>query len=276
MLIYAKYSVPLCLTYVLQYSFSLVTIFVVGHIGTDELGAVSLATMTANISGLAVYEGLATSLDTLCAQAYGGGKKELVGLHLQRMVLFMLLVTVPIGAVWLCSGWILAALVPEKELAYMAGRYLRILLAGAPGYAIFEAGKRQVNYKHHMTPRRTLLCKHGPLRMICPTCTSLLAHTDMEQIHAGTRFVQRVVIRPPPCDAYQHSSQLRIRFHAGMGSHRCCTIDRHLEHAAAVLSLGLCILHPTFKSRVLERIHPRGPYKLGPNVQVERARYCHD
>jgi MATE family multidrug resistance protein len=36
-----KYSVPLMFTYLLQYSFSLVTIFVVGHIGTDELGAVS-------------------------------------------------------------------------------------------------------------------------------------------------------------------------------------------------------------------------------------------
>lgn len=138
----AKYSVPLMLTYLLQYNFSLVTIFVVGHIGTDELGAVSLATMTANITGLAVYEGLATSLDTLCAQAYGSGRKELVGLHLQRMVLFMLLVTIPIGAVWLSSGWILAALVPEKELAHLAGKYLSILLAGAPGYAIFEAGKR--------------------------------------------------------------------------------------------------------------------------------------
>lgn len=138
----AKYSVPLMITYLLQYNFSLITIFVVGHIGTDELGAVSLATMTANITGLAVYEGLATSLDTLCAQAYGSGKKELVGLHLQRMILFMLLVTIPIGAIWLSSGWILAALVPEKDLAFLAGRYLSILLAGAPGYAIFEAGKR--------------------------------------------------------------------------------------------------------------------------------------
>ncbi|PZC99367.1 MatE domain containing protein [Pyrenophora tritici-repentis] len=137
-----KYSVPLMGTYLLQYSFSLVTIFVVGHIGTDELGAVSLATMTANITGLAIYEGLATSLDTLCAQAYGSGKKTMVGLHLQRMVLFMLAVTIPIGAVWLCSGWILAALVPEKELAHLAGYYLSLLLAGAPGYAIFEAGKR--------------------------------------------------------------------------------------------------------------------------------------
>jgi len=81
-------------------------------------------------------------LDTLCAQAYGSGKKELVGLHLQRMVYFLLLVTIPIGAVWICSGWILSALVPEKELAFLAGRYLRILVAGAPGYAVFEAGKR--------------------------------------------------------------------------------------------------------------------------------------
>ncbi|KAF2621725.1 MATE efflux family protein [Macroventuria anomochaeta] len=137
-----KSSIPLILTYLLQYNFSLVTIFVVGHIGTDELGAVSLASMTANITGLAVYEGLATSLDTLCAQAYGSGKKTLVGLHLQRMCLFMLLVTIPIGALWLTSGWILAALVPEKELAHLAGRYLSLLLAGAPGYAIFEAGKR--------------------------------------------------------------------------------------------------------------------------------------
>ncbi|CAN9471866.1 unnamed protein product [Alternaria alternata] len=121
---------------------NLVTIFVVGHIGTDELGAVSLATMTANITGLAIYEGLATSLDTLCAQAYGSGRKTMVGLHLQRMILFMLAVTIPIGAIWLCSGWILAALVPEKAIAHLAGYYLSLLLAGAPGYAIFEAGKR--------------------------------------------------------------------------------------------------------------------------------------
>ncbi|KAF2793720.1 MATE efflux family protein [Melanomma pulvis-pyrius CBS 109.77] len=137
-----KYSVPLALTYLLQYGFSLVTIFVVGHIGTNELGAVSLATMTANITGFAIYEGLATSLDTLCAQSYGSGRKEQVGLHLQRMVLLMLLVTIPIGTVWIFSGPILSALVPERELAILAGKYLRILLAGAPGYAIFEAGKR--------------------------------------------------------------------------------------------------------------------------------------
>ncbi|KAE9991915.1 hypothetical protein EG327_010593 [Venturia inaequalis] len=136
------YSLPLTLTYLLQYSFNLVTIFVVGHISTDALGAVSLASMTANITGMAVYEGLATSLDTLCAQAYGSGRKELVGLHLQRMALFLFAVTIPIGTLWIFSGPVLAALVPERELAYLAGDYLQIYLLGAPGFALFEAGKR--------------------------------------------------------------------------------------------------------------------------------------
>jgi MATE family multidrug resistance protein len=161
-----KYSVPLTITYLLQYSFSLVTIFVVGHIGTDELGAVSLATMMANITGYAVFEGLATSLDTLCAQAYGSGRKEQVGLHLQRMIVFMLLITVPIGALWICSGWILATLVPERELAMLAGRYLRILIFSMPGYAIFEASKRFVQAQGIFNASLFVLLLSTPLNII--------------------------------------------------------------------------------------------------------------
>lgn len=69
----ARYSRSLILTFLLQYSLTVTSIFTVGHIGTIELGAVSLASMTANITGYAVYQGLATSLDTLCPQAYGSG-----------------------------------------------------------------------------------------------------------------------------------------------------------------------------------------------------------
>lgn len=81
-----RYSAPLILTFFLQYSLTIASIFTVGHLGTVELAAVSLASMTANITGYAIYHGLATSLDTLCAQAYGSGRKKLVGLQTQRMV----------------------------------------------------------------------------------------------------------------------------------------------------------------------------------------------
>ena len=139
-----RYSLPLMATFLLQYSLTVASIFTVGHIGTPELGAVSLASMTANITGYAIYQGLATSLDTLCAQAYGSGRKKLVGLQMQRMTYFLWAITVPIAVVWLLADKILLALVPEPAVADLAGLYLKVVLAGAPGYAAFEAGKRFV------------------------------------------------------------------------------------------------------------------------------------
>jgi MATE family multidrug resistance protein len=137
-----RYSSPLVVTFILQYSLTVASIFAVGHIGPVELGAVSLASMTANISGYAIYQGLATSLDTLCAQAYGSGRRHLVGLQMQRMIYFLWALTVPIGLIWIFAEDILELIVPEKRSAELAGLYLRILLFGAPGYACFESGKR--------------------------------------------------------------------------------------------------------------------------------------
>nr|OQO29338.1 hypothetical protein B0A51_06918 [Rachicladosporium sp. CCFEE 5018] len=138
----ASYSLPLMVTFLLQYSLTVASIFTLGHLGTVELGAVSLASMTANITGYAIYQGLATSLDTLCAQAYGSGKRKLVGLQMQRMIYFLWAITIPIGAFWFFADKLLERVVPEKRTAELAGLYLKVVLLGAPGYATFEAGKR--------------------------------------------------------------------------------------------------------------------------------------
>ncbi|KAK6348856.1 hypothetical protein TWF730_009624 [Orbilia blumenaviensis] len=140
----ARYSGPLIVTFLLQYSLTVASVFSVGKLGTNELAAVSLASMTSNITGYTIYQGLATSLDTLCSQAYGSGKKRLVGLHMQRCFWFLLLITVPIGIVWQFSEQILRPIVPDPELCRLAGDYLRILAFGAPGYAAWEVGKRFV------------------------------------------------------------------------------------------------------------------------------------
>lgn len=161
-----RYSRSLIITFILQYSLTMASIFTVGHIGKAELGAVSLASMTANITGYAVYQGLATSLDTLCAQAFGSGKKTLVGLQLQRMVYFLWICTIPIGCVWLAGTSILSVIVPEKETARLAGLYLKVILAGAPGYAAFESGKRFVQAQglFHVNLYVLLIC--APLNAI--------------------------------------------------------------------------------------------------------------
>lgn len=157
------YAAPLMVTFVLQYSLTVASIFTVGHLGKIELGAVSLASMTANITGFAIYQGLATSLDTLCAQAYGSGRKQLVGLQLQRMVYFLWLITIPIAVVWFFAEDILALIVPERESARFAGLYLRVLIFGAPGYAAFESGKRFVQAQGLFTATTYVLLICAPL-----------------------------------------------------------------------------------------------------------------
>lgn len=100
--------------------------------------------MTANITCSAPFQGLATSLDTLCAQAYGSGHKHLVGLQIQRMSAFLLLLFLPLIALWLNATPILAALIPEYRTAELAGTYLKIYLLGVPAFVLFEGGKRFV------------------------------------------------------------------------------------------------------------------------------------
>ncbi|KAI1427318.1 MATE efflux family protein [Xylaria sp. FL1777] len=149
-----RYSLPLIATYLLQYSWCIIVTFICGHLSADDLAAASVAMTTMNIAGFAMFEGMATALDTLCAQAYGSGSLTGVGLHVQRMLICMAFAAVPIGAIWAVSPWILSVFLKQQHLAAMAGTFLRVSIIGMPGYASFEALKRflqaQGNFKAAM------------------------------------------------------------------------------------------------------------------------------
>ena len=98
--------------------------------------------MSAVITCLAPFQGLATSLDTLCSQAYGSGHKHLVGLQVQRMTFFLFTLSVPVAVLWYYSEDILVKILPEPEPARLAGQYLRVMIFSIPGFVLFECGKR--------------------------------------------------------------------------------------------------------------------------------------
>ncbi|OBA24143.1 MATE efflux family protein [Metschnikowia bicuspidata var. bicuspidata NRRL YB-4993] len=137
----ARYAAPLIVTFVLEHLFSIVSLLVVGHLGTDELAAVSLALMTLTIS-LAVFEGIATALDTLCPHAYGAGNHELVSVHVQRCVALSLVAYVPCAALWWHSDALLQHVIANDEVLRLTTQFLRILVAGGPPYIFFENAKR--------------------------------------------------------------------------------------------------------------------------------------
>ncbi|KAM3413813.1 hypothetical protein BST61_g10496 [Cercospora zeina] len=141
--ILVRYSGPLVVTYFLQYAYQVIIIVVAAQLSTEEIAGVSLGITTANITGFAVFEGMATALDTLCSQAFGSSSLAEVGLYtIRATILVHLVAVIPIGTCWLFSGPIIAAIVPSQSLALHASSFLKYTLIGVPGFVTFENGKR--------------------------------------------------------------------------------------------------------------------------------------
>ncbi|CAN3369883.1 ethionine resistance-conferring protein 1 [Diutina catenulata] len=136
-------AVPLVATFVLQNSLSTVSVFTVGHLGAAELAAVSMGAMTANITGYATIQGIATALDTLCPQAFGAENYTMVGRFMQKCIAIIFVVMMPVLAVWVFFGdALLSLVVPDRDTAHLAAVYLRTVAPGIPAYILFECGKR--------------------------------------------------------------------------------------------------------------------------------------
>ncbi|KAL6452675.1 hypothetical protein SBY92_001937 [Candida maltosa Xu316] len=122
-------------------NYEIETKIVVGKLGTKELGAVSLATMTSTIT-FAIFEGIGTALDTLCLQAYGAGNYELVSITVQRCNIFSMILFIPCAVFWWFSGGLLKYAIDDPEVVRLTQLFLRVLIPGAPGYILFENSKR--------------------------------------------------------------------------------------------------------------------------------------
>lgn len=137
-----KFSVPIVITFLLQYSLTFASVLSVGRLGSTELAAVSLSSMTANISGYAIIQGVSTCLDTLCAQAFGKKEHNQVGVAFVRCNYLLLLCCIPTVLIWTNSGSILRVIVLDQlELCALASKYLKVLSIGLPGFILFENAK---------------------------------------------------------------------------------------------------------------------------------------
>lgn len=161
-----KNTLPTCLTFLLQYSLTVVSVFVVGHLGKNELSAVSLAGMVANICGYGIFQGIATCLDTLGAQAYGRNDYVMVGIYTQRCALLMGIVLVPVILFWCKAEIFLDIFVPQKECVALAARYLKVLAIGCPGYVIFEIAKHYLQAQGIFKASTYVLLFCAPMNII--------------------------------------------------------------------------------------------------------------
>lgn len=160
-----KSSLPLAITFFLQYSLSVVSIFTVSRIGKVELAAVSLATMTFNITS-SIFTGMSTSLETLCSQAYGAKNFKLVGLYYQRCFTIILIFNLPLILIWWYSGFFLKFIVIDENLAILAQSYLRIMIFSTPAYIFFETTKRFLQSQNIFVAGQYVLFIVSPINII--------------------------------------------------------------------------------------------------------------
>ncbi|XP_062501920.1 multidrug and toxin extrusion protein 2-like isoform X1 [Corticium candelabrum] len=128
---------PVTLTVFLQFFLSEMNLLFCGHIGKLELDAAGLALSFTNVTGLSVGMGMSAACDTLISQAFGAKKFYKIGIIIQKGILILSLVMLPIWAVWLNAGSLLQVLNQDPEVVKQAAVVCKILIIGLPGNFLY-------------------------------------------------------------------------------------------------------------------------------------------
>lgn len=100
-----------------------VSVLFLGRLGSLELAGGALSIGFTNITGYSVMVGLASGLEPVCSQAYGSKNWDLLTRSLQRMVLILLLASIPISVLWLNLERIMVFTGQDKAITAMAATY---------------------------------------------------------------------------------------------------------------------------------------------------------
>ncbi|AAF34304.1 Protein DETOXIFICATION 54 [Arabidopsis thaliana] len=108
-----------CLVYVR----AVVSVLFLGRLGSLELAGGALSIGFTNITGYSVMVGLASGLEPVCSQAYGSKNWDLLTLSLHRMVVILLMASLPISLLWINLGPIMLFMGQNPEITATAAEY---------------------------------------------------------------------------------------------------------------------------------------------------------
>ncbi|CAH8315489.1 unnamed protein product [Eruca vesicaria subsp. sativa] len=127
-----KIGLPLVAMNLLWFGKLTITYVFLGRQGTLNLAGGSLGFSFANVTGLAVLNGISAAMEPICGQASGAKNFKLLHKTLLMAMLLLLLVSIPISILWLNIHKILIAFGQNEEISFIAKRYLIYLLPDLP------------------------------------------------------------------------------------------------------------------------------------------------
>ncbi|QHO46805.1 Protein DETOXIFICATION [Arachis hypogaea] len=93
----------------------------IGHIGSTDLAAYALVMTLLVKFANGVLLGMASALETLCGQAYGAKKYEMLGIYLQRSWIILFMTSLLLLPIFIFTAPLLKFLGQEKTIAEVAG-----------------------------------------------------------------------------------------------------------------------------------------------------------
>ncbi|RKP06353.1 mate-domain-containing protein [Thamnocephalis sphaerospora] len=158
---------PIVLAFLLQKSIDITSVFSLGHLGAQELAASALGTMFIAMTGWSVMLGMVTALDTLGSQAYTASPNpHMLGVYMQRTVLVLMLMSMPISILWWYSENVLVLLGQDPELSALSGRFIRWCIPRLVPYIGFESIRRYLQAQGIMHASTYILMVTSPLNIL--------------------------------------------------------------------------------------------------------------
>ncbi|KAL7211748.1 hypothetical protein ACSBR2_014583 [Camellia fascicularis] len=129
---------PLVVVSLLQYSLQMISVMFIGHLGELSLSSASMAISFAEVTGFSFLLGMGSALETFCGQAYGARQHHMLGVHMQRAMLVLLLMGIPIAFIWAFTGYVFTLCGQDLEISTQAEIFARWLIPSIFPYGLLQ------------------------------------------------------------------------------------------------------------------------------------------
>ncbi|KAK2974816.1 hypothetical protein RJ640_005600 [Escallonia rubra] len=130
-----RLAAPAIIVYLLNNVTSMSTQIFCGHLGNLELAAASLGNNGVQLFAYGVMLGMGSAVETLCGQAYGAHKYDMLGVYLQRSTILLMVTGIPLMLIYIFSKPFLLLLGQSTSIASASALFLYGLIPQIFAYA---------------------------------------------------------------------------------------------------------------------------------------------
>ncbi|KAK8507998.1 hypothetical protein V6N12_025107 [Hibiscus sabdariffa] len=131
-----RLATPTVIVYMINYLMSMSTQIFSGHLGNLELAAASLGNTGIQIFTYGLLLGMGSAVETLCGQAFGAQKYDMLGIYLQRSAVLLTITGILLTLIYVFSEPILLFLGESPEISSAAAVFVYGLIPQIFAYAL--------------------------------------------------------------------------------------------------------------------------------------------